>query len=130
MQTAQKTTRSQAKGHLTGDLMAVIAAVVLLVAAVSGNAQSTSGTILGTVTDSSEAVVASTPVQLINTDTSTKIQTVSNDSGYYQFVNVSPGNYRIVIQRDGFKQLSRPGIVLQVDKSEEHTSELQSLRHL
>ena len=115
MQTAQKTTRSQAKGHLTGDLMAVIAAVVLLVAAVSGNAQSTSGTILGTVTDSSEAVVASTPVQLINTDTSTKIQTVSNDSGYYQFVNVSPGNYRIVIQRDGFKQLSRPGIVLQVD---------------
>src|ERR1035437_1954370 len=115
MQTAQKTTRSQAKGPLTGDLMAVIAAVVLLVAAVSGNAQSTSGTILGTVTDSSEAVVASTPVQLINTDTSTKIQTVSNDSGYYQFVNVSPGNYRIVIQRDGFKQLSRPGIVLQVD---------------
>jgi hypothetical protein len=93
----------------------VIAAIVLFFASISGHAQTTSGTILGTVTDQSGAVLGDTTVQLINDDTNTKTTTKTNESGYYQFVDVIPGTYNIVVQKQGFKQLSRTGIVLQTE---------------
>jgi hypothetical protein len=96
-------------------LLALIVAVMLGMASISGNAQSTSGTILGTLTDATGAVVGNTNIQLINQATATKIQAKSNDSGYYQFVDVAPGTYKIVVQKEGFKQLSRAGIVLQTE---------------
>ena len=98
-------------------LLAVIAAVMLFTAAVSSHAQTTSGTILGTVTDQSSAALANTTVQLINPGTNTKTQTKSNDSGYYQFFNVPPGTYRIVVQKEGFKQLTSPVFKLEVEGS-------------
>lgn len=94
-------------------LLAIIATFILFFVAVSGNAQSTSGSILGTVTDQSGAVLPNTTVQLINQATNTKVQAVSNDSGYYQFVSVPPATYKIVVQKEGFKQMSRAGVVLQ-----------------
>ena len=82
---------------------------------IAGNAQATSGTILGTVTDATGAVVSSTTVQLISAGTGTKLTAQTNGSGYYQFVDVIPGTYKIVVQKEGFKQLSRAGIVLQTE---------------
>jgi hypothetical protein len=95
-------------------LLAAIAVGMLFVPTIS-RAQTTSGTILGTVTEQTGAVVPNTPVQLINSGTSTQTQTKTNDSGFYQFVDVQPGIYRIVVQKQGFKQLSRGSIELQVD---------------
>jgi hypothetical protein len=88
---------------------------MLGMAVIPGNAQTSSGTILGTLTDATGAVVGNTNVQLVNANTGTKIVAKTNDSGYYQFVDVPVGNYKIVVQKEGFKQLSRPGIVLQTD---------------
>jgi len=96
-------------------LLALMMVGLLGLTTIAGNAQSTSGTILGTVTDSTGAVVANTTVQLINSGTGTKTASLTNDSGYYQFVDVIPGTYKIVIQKEGFKQLSRAGIVLQTE---------------
>src|ERR1035437_1147841 len=96
-------------------LLALIVAVMLGMATISGNAQSITGTILGTIADQSGAVLPNTTVQLINQGTNTKVQTESNDSGYYQFVAVPPATYKIVVQKEGFKQLSRAGIVLQTE---------------
>jgi hypothetical protein len=90
-------------------------AAMLGMAVISGNAQSTSGTILGTLTDGTGAVVGHTTIQLINQSTTAKTTAVTNDSGYYQFADVVPGTYKIVVQKDGFKQLSRPGVVLQTE---------------
>jgi len=94
-------------------LLALMLVVMLGMTTISGNAQATSGTILGTVTDATGAVVGNTTVQLISASTGTKTTAVTNGSGYYQFVDVIPGTYKIVIQKEGFKQLSRGGIVLQ-----------------
>ena len=39
---------------------------------------------------------------------------MTNQSGFYQFVNVPPGSYRISVDKQGFKQLVREPIELQV----------------
>ena len=91
-----------------------ITLLMLFAFLIPGNAQTTSGTILGTITEQSGSVIPSTPVQLINTATSAVVQTSTNDAGFYQFVDVQPGTYRIVVQKQGFKQLSRGPIELQV----------------
>ena len=90
-------------------LLAVLLVIMLGVTTIAGNAQATSGTILGTVTDATGAVVGDTQVQLINSGTGTKNVATTNGSGYFQFVDVIPGTYKIVIQKQGFKQLSRWG---------------------
>jgi len=90
-------------------------AVMLGMAVIPGTAQTSMGTILGTLTDATGAVVGNTTVQLINAGTNTKLTAKTNDSGYYQFVEVPVGTYKIVVQKEGFKQLSRAGIVLQTD---------------
>jgi hypothetical protein len=96
-------------------LLALMLVVMLGMTTISGNAQATSGTILGTVTDATGAVVSNTTVQLISAGTGQKTTALTNGSGYYQFVDVIPGTYKIVIAKEGFKQLSRAGIVLQTE---------------
>jgi hypothetical protein len=96
-------------------LLALMLVVMLGMTTITGNAQATSGTILGTVTDATGAVVGNTTVQLISAGTGVKSTALTNGSGYYQFVDVIPGTYKIVIQKEGFKQLSRAGIVLQTE---------------
>lgn len=93
--------------------LALLVAVMFGMTAIRGSAQTTYGTILGTVTDQTGAVLPNTVVQLISQATGTKLQATSNASGYYTFVDVPSGTYKIVVQRQGFKTLSRPGIVLQ-----------------
>jgi len=93
-------------------LLALIVAVIFGMTAISGNAQSTHGTILGTITDQSGAVLPDTVVTLINQATGTKMEATSNGSGYYQFVDVAPSTYTINVTKQGFKALTRPGIVL------------------
>ena len=96
-------------------LLALILVVMLGMATISGHAQSTYGTILGTLTDTSGAVIGDTNIQLINQATNVKTVAKTNESGYYQFVDVIPGTYKILVQKEGFKQLSRPGILLQTE---------------
>ncbi len=78
------------------------------------NAQTTSGTILGTITDQSGAVLPGLPVLLTNIATTDTRQAVTNQAGLYQFVNVPPSNYRITAQKQGFKNITREPIQLQV----------------
>ena len=115
MQTSAKSDPTSAPFWSVGHsgLLALLLVAVLGMSYRTGNSQSTSGTILGTVTDATGAVVGNTTIQLINASTGTRNTTVSNDSGYYQFVDVIPGTYKIVVQKEGFKQLSRPDIVLE-----------------
>jgi hypothetical protein len=113
MQTSAK--RSVFAGLPVGriGLLAVIAVFMLCMTTITGNAQSSAGAILGTITDQSGAVLPDTVVQLVNQATGTKDEATSNASGYYQFPVVQPGTYKMVIQKQGFKTMSRPGIVLQ-----------------
>lgn len=82
------------------------ALAVLLVALVfvsQAFAQSTFGTLLGTVKDPSGAVVTGCIVTATNTGTSTQRSTVTDKDGGYILVNLEPGTYQIVMQAAGFQ---------------------------
>src|SRR5580693_3407083 len=80
------------------------------------NAQSTYGSISGTVTDASGAAVTGANVSLTNTSTSEKRTETSGDNGHFTFVNLFPGQYRIDVEKQGFKHFGRTGISVEVQQ--------------
>jgi hypothetical protein len=75
-------------------------------------AQTVSGFISGTITDSSGAVITDAKITLINESNGGRRETTSNDSGDYTFTSVQPGSYSLMVERTGFKQFRRTTIVL------------------
>src|ERR1700756_223106 len=90
--------------------------VLLLMPSLYLNAQSTYGSISGTVTDQSGAAVVDAPVTLTNIGTAEKRTENSGNDGHFTFVNLFPGQYRIDIEKQGFKHYSHPDITVQVQQ--------------
>ncbi len=90
----------------------VVSSLFLLGAAGSMRAQSTFGTILGTVTDNSGAVVAKASVKVTNTDENTDRQLTTNANGDYEAVNSKPGHYKVDITANGFQTFTATEVVL------------------
>jgi hypothetical protein len=67
-------------------------------------AQSTFGTVLGTVRDPSGSSVPKARLQLINTGTNAAHEAVSDSDGRYQFNNVDVGNYKLSVEASGFQK--------------------------
>ena len=61
-----------------------------------------SGTIAGTVTDASGAVVNSATVMLTDVSTKSSHSVTTNETGRYVFVNVDPGKYDLSVSKQGF----------------------------
>ncbi|PWU01653.1 MAG: TonB-dependent receptor [Terriglobia bacterium] len=78
------------------------------------HAQSTNASLSGRVTDPSEAVVPNARVAVISAGTNLRYEVLTGASGEYYLVNLAPGDYRIEIERPGFKKLIKPGVVLHV----------------
>ena len=68
------------------------------------------GTLVGTITDMSGAVVTGAKVTVVNVDTSFVSETVAAGDGAYQVPYLPPGNYRLTIETAGFKRYVREGI--------------------
>lgn len=79
----------------------------LLAGTGSAMAQSTFGSVLGTVRDSTGAVIAKCVVDIENTGTSAHRQTVTDAAGDYSITNLEPGMYQIKIAAPGFQQFVR-----------------------
>jgi hypothetical protein len=75
-------------------------------------AQSTYGSIGGTVHDSTGAVVQGAAITLVNTGTTAKRILVSDGSGNYIFNNIEPGTYALAVAASGFQGQSIPEISL------------------
>jgi hypothetical protein len=75
-------------------------------------AQSTFGAILGSVHDSTGALVAGAQVTLLNTGTAAVRTAVTGDSGDYVFNNIEVGKYTLSIAAPGFQKESLPEIAL------------------
>jgi hypothetical protein len=56
----------------------------------------------GTVRDASGAVVPDATITLVNTKTGFKQVSVSNSTGNYSLVNITPGNYMVTVSKQGF----------------------------
>jgi len=79
--------------------------------------QSTYGSISGTVTDSTGAAIPGAQVTLTNTGTAVTQTQPSSSDGLYTFVNLIPGNYKIDIEKQGFKHFTRANVVVQVNQA-------------
>ena len=94
-----------------------IYAMVGAMCAVSALAQNATGSIVGRVTDPSDAVLVGLDVQIENVGTSEVRAARTNDSGDYTAPLLSPGTYRITVAATGFKTEARSNITLLVDQT-------------
>ena len=79
---------------------------------ISLHAQSTFGTLLGTVKDPSGGVVAHASVKITNIDENTSRMAVTNSSGDYEMVNLQPAHYEVSITAPGFRTFSATNLLL------------------
>ena len=75
-------------------------------ACVSMFGQGTTSRVLGTVQDSSGAVVADATVKLINEGTRVTFETKTSVSGSYAFEAVQPGAYELTVEASGFRKFA------------------------
>ncbi|MGD0428193.1 MAG: TonB-dependent receptor [Candidatus Acidiferrales bacterium] len=80
-------------------------------------AQSTFGSISGSVADASGAAVPDAQVTLTSTATSAKQTYTTGGDGLYSFVNLNPGDYRLDVEKAGFKHYKRESVFVQVQQS-------------
>src|SRR5712691_8882579 len=92
-------------------------AAFLLMASLPLRAQSTYGTISGSVIDSSGAAIADAQVTLTNLGTAEKRTQSTGSDGLYAFLNLFPGKYKIDAEKTGFKRTSRTDVVVELQQS-------------
>ncbi|CAN5862741.1 hypothetical protein BH18ACI4_BH18ACI4_07770 [soil metagenome] len=80
---------------------------LLLMSHVAAFGQYTEGSISGTVTDSSGAVVAGANVVVTNSQTGEVRQVPTDSDGLYRVASLRPGAYEIKVEHSGFKRLVR-----------------------
>jgi hypothetical protein len=78
----------------------------------SAFAQTTGGTLSGTVTDATGAIIPNAPVVLRNVNSGDTRTLNSNSSGVFTFAGVPSGDYSIKITAPGFQTFSESGIHL------------------
>lgn len=79
-------------------------------------AQRGRGTILGTVTDASGAVIPGAVVTITNPATNVATTATTNTDGNFTVPNLMVGGYSVAVTKDGFKKAVRSGVVLEVDQ--------------
>ena len=78
------------------------------------NAQVDTATIVGTVQDSSGAVVPAATVSATEVNTNLKTSTRADASGNYVITPLKVGSYTVAVEAQGFKKEAHSGIVLEV----------------
>ena len=77
-------------------------------------AQVATGSIIGTVSDSSHQLVPGAQVSIREINRNTTTSVITDASGVYSAPFLVPGTYEVQVELQGFKTWIRRGIVLQV----------------
>src|SRR5688500_3226610 len=85
-------------------------AFLLLTLTVFG--QSSTATLSGTVQDENNAVIPGVNVTVNNPATGLRRSVVTNDSGSFTIPLLPPGEYTVLVERDGFTRVQLTGVVL------------------
>ncbi|MBL8226946.1 MAG: TonB-dependent receptor [Bryobacterales bacterium] len=95
----------------------VLGLLILLFSAQFAFSQAVNGTLVGTVSDSSGALVANAKVTLVATQTGISQTAQTNQSGNYSFPNLQPGLYRVEVEITGFRKAIRDQIDVLVNST-------------
>ena len=79
-------------------------------------AQSTSGSISGTVTDQKQGVIPSATVTARNTETNVVRTAQTDDEGRYRFENLPVGPYEVTVEASNFQKYVQTGITLALNQ--------------
>ena len=91
--------------------------IVWLLAAAAALGQTFFGSMVGTVTDPTGSAVPQANVVLTNLGTADRRTAQTDSAGGYQFVNLVPGQYKIEIEKTGFRRILREPITVEVQSA-------------
>lgn len=100
---------------LKREAILVLSLIVLFIWNARGFAQQEQGTITGSVTDSSGAIVRGAAVTCRNTETNVANTTVSDADGYFTVPYLTPGYYDVSGESNGFARTTVAGVHLTVN---------------
>lgn len=98
---------------------------MLLAAAVTLSGQTNTATVAGAVKDPSGAAVPEAAVIVTNTRTNVEYRSLTGPEGLYVVTNLPVGEYRVRVERQGFRSETRTGVQLAVDQRARVDFELQ-----
>ena len=105
------------RSRATRILPLLLAALLLLAGSPAGVfAQAVTGTLLGTVTDSTGAVVTGAKVTVTNQNTGLTRTLKSDSIGEYTVPSIPTGIYTVLVEMDGFKSTALSNIEVGVDQ--------------
>jgi outer membrane receptor protein involved in Fe transport len=93
----------------------LLTAVVVAISAVPSSAQAVYGSISGTVTDESAAVLPGVSVTITSIERKTTDTVVTNESGHFLKERLLPGTYEVKAELTGFKTAIVPVVQVSVD---------------
>ena len=102
----------------------ILAALVVAFAA-PALAQRTTGGISGTVKDASGAVLPGVNASVSGSNIVGTQTAVTNDQGFYRFINLPPGEYQLVFSLTGFRSVTRRGLRVAVGGTIEENPALE-----
>jgi hypothetical protein len=95
--------------------LCIVLTALGLVFVQSGQAQVLYGSLVGTVSDPSGAVVPSAAIAITNVATGLARETVADDGGRFSLLNVPAGDYTLKITANGFRPYSRTGVGITIN---------------
>jgi Carboxypeptidase regulatory-like domain len=84
----------------------LILLTIVLLAVPAAQAQFDSATVLGTIRDTSGAVIPSASVRLLSPSKGVSVTRQTDSNGDYEFTNIQPGEYSITVTASGFETAS------------------------
>ena len=88
----------------------LVTAVLALGLATTAFAQGNSGTLRGSISDSSGGILPGANVTLVNDATKASRSAVTDAKGGYYFASVQPGSYTLRVEIQGFKKVDQKGV--------------------
>jgi hypothetical protein len=101
--------------HISRECL-VLLLLAMTVLNVSVFGQGFTSSVLGTVTDTSGAIISQAAVTVTNRSTGTTTKTVTDSGGHYTVPELPPGDYSVTVESPGFKTATRTPVSLQVDE--------------
>ena len=98
-------------------IKALMLIAMLLGLALVVQAQTSRGTVSGTVADATGAVIPGATVTLTNTETTLSRTAVTNDEGFYRFDAVDLGTYSLGITASGFGAVTKTGVIVNANQT-------------
>ena len=89
------------------------------------SAQTASATINGRISDPQGNSVPAVAVRAVNIDTNVEYGTKTNDAGVYVIPNIPPGRYRLLVRKEGFKEINKVSFDLHVQDTVEQNFSLE-----